>query len=99
MQKNKVVTDKTPLFVIGLFCSRHSISSDRAVLNGNYMFSIVVVSAKKRHSSFLKKIFVFQKIDFKVKVLKTFETFTDCRLKTSQSLKRRATLKIPSTVF
>ena len=24
-QKNKVITDKTPLFVIGPFCSRHSV--------------------------------------------------------------------------
>ena len=38
-QKSKLVTGKTPLFVIGPFCSRHSIvltlASDRAVLNGN----------------------------------------------------------------
>ena len=47
----------------------------------------------------LKKVFVFQKISLKVKVLKTFETFTDFRIKTCQSLKRRAILKIPSTVF
>ena len=55
---------------------------------------------KKRYSSFLEKVFVFQKICFKVKVLKTFETFTDCRhIKTCRYLKRRAILKIPSTVF
>ena len=34
-----------------------------------FFFSILVVSAKKRYSSFLKKLFVFQKICFKVKVL------------------------------
>ena len=63
------------------------------------MFSILVVSTKKQYPSFLKKVFVFQKSCFKVKVLKTFETFTDCRIKTRQSLKRGAILKIPSTVF
>ena len=47
-----------------------------------------MVSTKKRSSSFLKKIFVFQKICFKVKVWKTFETFTDCHIKTFRSLKR-----------
>ena len=48
---------------------------------------------------FSEKFFVFQKIWFKVKVLKTFETFTDCHIKTCRSLKRRAILKIPSTKF
>ena len=42
------------------------------------MFSILVISTKKRYSSFLKKVFVSQKIYFKIKVLKMFETFTDC---------------------
>ena len=63
------------------------------------MFSISVVSTKKRYFSFLKKFFVFSKIYFKVKVLKPFETFTDCHIKACWSLKRRAILKIPSTVF
>ena len=102
-QQNKVVTGKTPLFVIGPFRSRHSIclklASDRAGLNGNYVSSILVVSTKKQCSSFLEKVFIFQKIYFKVKVLKTFETFTDCHIKTCRSLKRRGILKIPSTVF
>ena len=64
--------------------------SDRAVVNGNDVFSVSVVSAKKRYSSFSKKVFVFKKISFKVKVLKSFETFTDCHIKTCQSFKRRA---------
>ena len=100
-QKDKVVTGKTPLFVIGPFCSPHSICFNigRAVFNGNDVFSILLVSTKKWYSSFLKKVFVFQKICFKVKVLKTFETFTDCHIKTCRSLKRRAILKIPSIVF
>ena len=82
--------------MIGLFCSCHSIflslPSDEVVLNGNDVLSILVVSTKKQYSSFLKKVFVF-------KVLKTFETFTDCYIKTCRYLKQRATLKIASTVF
>ena len=59
----KGFTGKTPLFVIGLFCSRHStLASDRAVLIGNDMLSILVVSTKKPYSSFLEKVFVLQKI-------------------------------------
>ena len=72
---------------------------DRAVLNGKNVLSTLVMSTKKRHSSFLKKVFVFQKICFKIKVLKTFETLTDCHIKTCQSLKRRPFSKIPSTFF
>ena len=71
----------------------------RAVLNGNDVFSILMVSTKKLYSSFSKRVFVFQKICFKVKVLKKFETFTDCHIKTCRSLKRRAILKVPSTVL
>ena len=101
--RNKIVTCKTPFFVIGLFCTHHSnvlkLASDMAVLSGNDAFSILVLSTKRWYSSFLKKSFVFQKICFKVKVLKTFKTFTDCRIKTCRSLKGRAILKIPSTVF
>ena len=85
-RKNKVITALTLI-------------SERAVLNGNDVFSILVVSTKKRYSSFLEKIFVFQKICFKVKLLKTFETLTDCHLKTYQSPKRRTILKIPSMFF
>ena len=72
-------------------------------------FSISVVLTKTHYFSFLRKVFVFQKICFKVKVLKTFETSTDCHIKTCRSLKprmlsspifllkRRGILKIPST--
>ena len=70
----------------GPFCSRTlfalTLAFDRAVLNGNDVFSILMVSTKKRYSSFLKKVLVFQKIRFEVKVLKTFESFTVCHIKT-----------------
>ena len=40
-------------------------------------------------------VFVFQKICFKVKVLKTFKISTDCHVKTCRYLKERTILKIP----
>ena len=56
-------------------------ASDMAVLNGNDAFSIFVFLTKKRYSNFFKKVSVFQKICFKVKILKTFKIFTDCHIK------------------
>ena len=88
-QKNKVVTGKTPLFVIGPFCSRHSICLNIGFWQSSFEWKWCVFnlsSTKKHYSSFLKKVFVFEKICFKVKVLKTFETFTDCHIKTCRSL-------------
>ena len=76
-----------------------TLASDRAVLNENDVLSIFVASTKKRYSSFLKKVFIFQKICFKVKVLKAFETFSDYYLKACRSLKWRAILKIPNAVL
>ena len=61
-----------------------------AVLYGNDAFLILVLSAKKQYYSFLKKLFVFQKIFFKV---------IEYLIKTCQSLEQRDILKIPSTVF
>ena len=58
-----------------------TLTSDRADLNENDVFSILVVSTKNQYSRVLKKVFVFHEIFFKVKVLKTFETFTDCHIK------------------
>ena len=82
----------TILFVLTL-------ASDMALLYGNDAFSTLVLSPKKTYSNFLKKYFVFQKICFKIKVMKKFKTFSDCYVKTCLSLKPRAILKIPSTVF
>ena len=65
----------------------------------NYAFSILVLSPKKLYSSFSKKVFIFQKICFKGKLLNTFKIFTDCHIKTCRSLKRRAILKIFKTAF
>ena len=89
--------------MIGSFCSHHSICLNigfwHGTLYGNDAFSILVLSTKKRYSSFLKKIFVFEKICFKVKYWKRLKIFTDCYIRTCRSLKRGAILKIPSTVF
>ena len=49
---------------------------------------ISVHSTKKRYSSFLKKVFFFQKICFKV--LKQFKISSDCHIKTCRSFKRSA---------
>ena len=58
-----------------------TLASDMAVLYGNYAFSMLVLPTKKRYSSFLKKFFIFQKIYFKAKDLKTFKFSTDCHMK------------------
>ena len=69
------------------------------VLYGNDTFLIVMLSTEKWYSSFLKKVFVFQKICFKVAILKTFKMSTNCHIETRRSLKRRNILKIPSSVL
>ena len=74
-----------------------TLAFDVAVLYENDAFSVLVPSTKKRYSSFLKKVFIFQTICFKV--LKTFKISSYCLIKTCSSLKRRAILKIPSTVL
>ena len=80
-----------------LFAS--TLASYMIFLYGHDAFSILVLSTKKWHSIFMKKVFVFQEICFKVKVLKSFKVSTDCHIERCQSLKRRAILKIPSTFF
>ena len=62
------------------------LASGRKVLYGNVAFSILALSTKK----------YFQKIYFKVKTIKIS---SDCHIKTSRVLKRKAILKIASTVF
>ena len=59
---NKVIAGKTPFFVIGQFCTHHSIflniGSDKTVLYGDDTFSIFALSTKKQYPNFLKKAFV-----------------------------------------
>ena len=52
-----------------------TLASDIVVLYRNDVFSILVLSTKKRYSSFVKKKFVFQKICFKVKVIENVPNF------------------------
>ena len=63
-------------------------ASDRAVLLlvafgnvGDVAFSIFVLSTKNLYSSILKKLFIFKKICFKVKVLETFNISSDSHKK------------------
>ena len=97
-RENKVATGKTSFFVL-IILFVLTLTFDMALLYGNDVFSILALSTKKRYSSFLKKVFVFQKMCFKVKVLKTFKISTGCHIKTCRSLKRRAILKIRRPVF
>ena len=76
-----------------------TVASDKAILYGNGAVSILILSIKKQCSRFFKKVFIFQKICFKVKVLKTLKMSSDCHIKICRSLKRSAILKIPSTNF
>ena len=46
-----------------------------AILCRNDAFSILVLSTEKRYPIFLKMVFIFLKICFKVKVLKMFFNF------------------------
>ena len=98
-------------FVIGLFCTSYylyfslsptfvlTLASGRAVWCGDIALSILVLWTKKWYSRFLKIVFVFQKISFKDKVVKIFKISSGCHIETCRYLKRRAILKIPSTVF
>ena len=98
--KNKVVTGKTPFFAIGPLHTLHSICLKIGFWQSSFVWKcILVLSTKKRYSCVLKRVCVFQKFFFKVKVMKKFKLSSDCRIKTCQSLKRRAILEIPSAVF
>ena len=77
-----------------------------AVFYGNDVFSILVPKNGKKTKKlkngdpfFFSKVFVFQRIYFKVKEMKTFKISTNYHIRTCRSLKRRAIGKIPSTVF
>ena len=71
----------------------HKLANDMAVLYGTVAPSTFILSAKKQHSSFQKKVTVFQKFCFTIKVLKRFEISSDCYIKAKGSLKRRAIWK------
>ena len=90
---NRLLYWNKMFFAIGPFCNPHSISlsmaSKREVLYGYVTISIAVLSTTKRYSSFLQKVFIFQKICFKVKLLKTFKVVSDYHIKECQYQKRQ----------
>ena len=102
-EKKKITGKTTRFFVIFHFLLPIlfvlTLTSDRAVLYGIVALSISVLSTKKWSSGFVNGICVFQKICFKVKVLKMFKISSDCHIKTCQSVKRRASLKVLISVF
>ena len=61
----KKVAGKTPFFVIGPFCTHHSIvltlASHMTVFYANDAFSILLLSTEKQYSCFLEKVFVSRK--------------------------------------
>ena len=77
--KNKIVTGKTPFFVICPFCTHHSICLIIGFCLGSFVWKWCVssfgLSIKKRYSSFLKKVFIFQKNCFKVKSIENVSNF------------------------
>ena len=103
-QKSQVVAGKTPLFVIGPFCTSHSVCVIIWLLTEQFCMEMLRFQSqyfqlKSSTLVFLKRARVFQKIYFKFKVLKTFKISSDCHIKTYRSVKCRAILKILSTVF
>ena len=98
-QKNEVVSGKSPFFVIGPFCTPHSICLNIGFWQvssvcENVALSFIVLWTKKHYSRFLRKDLSFLKT-----LLKTFKIASDCHVKTYRSLKRRAILKIHRTIF
>ena len=68
-------------------------ASDVTILYENDAFSMLVLSPKKRLCSFLKNVFIFQKIYSKVKKLKLLKISIYCHIKTCRSFKRRVILR------
>ena len=101
--KNKVVSWKTPLALIGPFFTLHffllKLAFYRSVFYGGVAFLIPVLSTKKRHSSFIKKFLIFQKNNFNFKVVKTSTISSDCHIRVYCSLKQRAVLRIHIVSF
>ena len=51
--------------------------ANRAVLHGNVVLSIIVLSTKISYSSFFKKVSIFEKTWFQGKLMKTFKITSD----------------------
>ena len=102
-RKNKVFTGKAPFFVIGAFCTSHSVCLNIHFLQGCFVWKCCVFNLStfnwKTVLQFFEKDLHFSENLFQNKVLKTFKISSESHIKTCRSLKRRATSKIPSTVF
>ena len=92
----EVLLGKGALKISSKFTGEHPAKCEFALYFQNRLAASVTKSAFK---NLLKKVFVFLKICFKVKVFKMFKTFTYCHIKAYRSLKRRSILIIPSIVF
>ena len=108
LPKNKVVPGKTPLFLIGPFSSCHFICLNIGFWqSGNDVFSISVVSTKRRYSSFLKRFsfsrkFVSKLMYWKCLKLSPFVTWKHADLSNGKLFWKSLVsffsfLKIPST--
>ena len=97
-RKKKVATGKTLFFVVGPFCTPHSIYLNIGFWQSSLVWKCCVVNLyfqlKNAPPVFWKGFAFFQKICFKVKKLKTFKISSDFHIKTCPSFKW-----IPSTDF
>ena len=101
---NKAVTGKTPFFAICPHCTYFTwfvltLAFERAVLHGNAALLILVLSTRNGTSVFLKRFLLFRKFCFEMQVLRKFQIFINCHIKTSQSLKLRAILNLLALPF
>ena len=94
-ETNETVTGKTLFFLVGPFCTSHSICVNIRYWHSSFVWKCCVfnLSTKKCFSSFLKRVSVFQKICLKIEALKSFKISSNCHIRTCWSLKRRAILK------
>ena len=99
-KRSKAVTGKTAFIVIGPLCAPHSFCLNNGFWEGSFVWKCYTSNCdtfnwKTILQFFLKRFSFFRK----VKTLGTLKISSDCHIKTCQSLKPRAILKICSTVF
>ena len=91
-----MVTGKTPFFVIDLFCTPHSICFSIGLWQGSFIWKYYGFNLStfnlKLYSSFLKRVFVFQKVCFKLRVVTMLKISSDYHINAWS----KANLKIPS---
>ena len=88
--------------MIGPFCTPHFVCLNIGFWQGSIVLKWCIFNLSTfLHGTpvFLKKVFSFQKIRFKVKVSKAFVFSSGCHINTCQSFKCRTVLKIPCTVL